>query len=158
MEKLSYLAFISALRWLLHPGSSATIVLLTVGVLLAYVEFNRPGWIVPGATGLLLCLLAAAAILKSHPQPFALALLVAGGGCLLVSLCYRNYALAGWLAAAAWIMAFCRLGANPVVAVACGLALGLSSSYLARIARRARANKGLDLRRARSSRPGVPKF
>ena len=51
-----------ALRALAHlPPDGATFV-LTLGMLLIYIELNRPGWIVTGALGLLAVLFAAASL------------------------------------------------------------------------------------------------
>src|SRR5580698_5751837 len=46
----------------------AAILILTSGVILIAVELNRPGWIVPGAVGLLLALLASASLYSRHPS------------------------------------------------------------------------------------------
>jgi len=40
--------------------SDSALLVLTMGVLLIYVELNRPGWVVPGAVGLTAALFAMA--------------------------------------------------------------------------------------------------
>ena len=114
-------------------GPDAAVLLLTLGLLLVWLELNRPGWILPGALGLLFVLLATAAALLLldllRPTPSAVAL----------------------AAILALVLGLLRLVVAPApprvhlaTAIACGLLLGGSTSVLTRIARRARANKALD--------------
>jgi membrane-bound ClpP family serine protease len=123
----------------------AAVLLLTVGIALIAVELNRPGWIVPGALGVLATLLAAAAILDQHPSALAISLLFAAAAVLLLQL---RRALPLWIAlfaGAAGVIALALLpGVRLPVAICCGLALTIGTTVLTRIARRARKNKGLD--------------
>ena len=50
------------------------IVIATFGLCLIFLEFNRPGRILPGASGLALLLLATASMLHHPLQPVAVAL------------------------------------------------------------------------------------
>ncbi len=122
------------------------ILLLTAGVLLVCVELNRPGWIVPGAAGLLAVLLAVAALIHRGVQPAAA--LLCGSAAALLAVSLRKTAPVAGYAAATLALTLGLLELNPqahaAVAVPCGLLLGAGTSVLTRIARRARANKGLD--------------
>lgn len=129
---------------------TAAILLLTVGLALIALELNRPGSILPGATGLLLTLLATASLAHLHPHPAVVVLLVL---CLALLLLQLRRSLHWILAAAATlglIFALLRLlpadqpQPSPIVAILCGLILGAGTTVLTRIARRARLNKGLD--------------
>lgn len=145
---------------LLSPD--AAILLATVGILLIYVELNRPGLIFPGAVGLLLALLAIAALLPQHFNPIALVLITCAIILLGVDLLRPTPRFVPLLTAALLSLGLFFLQKYPTtqpvhlpVAVSCGLILGAGTSLLTRVARRARANKGLDLERARTSRPGA---
>jgi membrane-bound serine protease (ClpP class) len=138
------------------------VLLFTFGVLLIYVELNRPGSILPGAVGLLLALLAIAPLF--HQRLNMAAILAIVGGVLLLARGLRRSTSAITPVIAAICLMFGLLylvrGAGGVhvhaaTAVPCGLVLGLGTSILTRIAHRARLNKGLDLQRARTSRPGA---
>jgi membrane-bound serine protease (ClpP class) len=145
-----------------HINPDAAIVLFTLGTLLIYLELNRPGSILPGALGLLLTLLAIAAILPQHLAPFGLILLAAASLLFLINLRHALHQTVAILSTICLIFGFQYLLQNPTqprlhtaTSMACGLLLGVSSTLLTNIARRARANKRLDLERARTSRPGV---
>ena len=104
----------------------AALGMLTVGILLVYVELNRPGVVVPGAVGLV---------------GTAVALLGLG-------LRRRLPVVVNVAATLGLVLGFATLvrdaGIRPGIAAGCGILLGGSTSILTRIARRARANKGLD--------------
>ncbi len=122
------------------------LLLLTVGVLLIYLELNRPGWIVPGALGLLATLLALAALGRSGVQPVAAVLCLTAVALLAISL--RKPVPFAVTAAATLALTLGLAQLNPsihaLIAVPSGLLLGVGTSVLTRIARRARVNKGLD--------------
>ena len=148
----------------LHLSPDAAVLCLTLGLLLVYLELNRPGLIVPGAIGLLIVLLAIAALLPLHLRAIGVALLAGAAGLLLLSLVRQTPLLVAVTAILALIFGFLNLlerGVGPQVhaltATGCGLVLGAGTSLLTHLARRARANKGLDLERARTSRPGALK-
>jgi len=127
-------------------SADRAVLLLTLGVLLIYVEMNRPGWIVPGALGLAAALVALAALAEGGVRPPAAVLCASSVVVFAVGL-RRSVP---WIVPAAATLAL-TLGLaqiNPrihaVLAVPCGLVLGVGTSLLTRIARRARVNKGLD--------------
>jgi membrane-bound serine protease (ClpP class) len=132
------------------PSPSAAVLLLTAGTLLVYLELNRPGFILPGALGLLSCLLAMYALARGPFHPIALVLLLSAIALLSVDLVRPTPIPVAVAATLALILGLRGLLPNPgqplalAVAVGCGLVLGISTSVLTRIARRARANKGLD--------------
>jgi membrane-bound serine protease (ClpP class) len=127
-----------------------TILLLTAGLFLLYLEFNRPGWIVPLAVGLTAELFALASLLRLRPDITTLALLGGGALLLLLDLWRRTPVLLGVVATLALMLGFGRLGRGDGlllgegVAIGCGAIIGAGTSILTRIARRARTNKGLD--------------
>lgn len=126
------------------------ILLLTAGAALIALELNRPGSILPGAAGLLVILLAMAGLIHLHPFPVAVAVLVCCIALLLLQ--WRRYL--HWLftacITAALILALLFLEPRNLpqpsawIAVPCGLILGVGTTVLTRMARRARQNKGLD--------------
>ena len=130
---------------------NAAVLILTLGLGLIAVEFNRPGWIVPGALGLLLALLAAATLAEHHPRPEPVLQLIASMALLLWQ-SRRSILLI--IPASATILLILSLGtllqptAQPAIsgwaALFCVLILGVGTTVLTRIARRARQNKGLD--------------
>jgi membrane-bound serine protease (ClpP class) len=136
---------------LLHLSPDAALVLLTLGVLLIYVEFNRPGSILPGALGLIAVLTAAAVFSKSHLAIPAIVFLLLAAWCFFRSTRRNTPPVIYVLATILLIVGFLKLIPNtdvphihPGTAIPCALVLGISTTYLTRIARRARVNKGLD--------------
>jgi membrane-bound serine protease (ClpP class) len=123
----------------------AALLLLTLGVLLIYAELNRPGWVVPGAAGLLATLLGAGALWRERPAPVAL--LLCGTAVLLLALDLQRptHVLVSVAATLALVMGFCLLGGRQLLhtatALFCGVVLGAATAVLTRIARRARTNK-----------------
>jgi hypothetical protein len=109
------------------------ILLLCVGVLLLYVELNRPGWIIPGAAGVLALLLAIASLAHNGVQMLAVLM------CMMAAMMFAAATLT-------LVLGLCWLtpDAHARVAVPCGIMLGVGTSLLTRIAHRARVNKGLD--------------
>ncbi len=126
------------------------LVVLTLGVLLIYVELNRPGWVVPGAVGLTVALFAVASLARAGVNGAAVALV--GSAVVLLGLGLRRQTpvVVAVAATLALVLGFAELVKGPSMgihagtAVGCGLMLGGATSILTRIARRARANKGLD--------------
>jgi len=132
------------------------LIALTLGILLLYIELNRPGRVLPGAIGLLLALLAMPSLFANGIHSVALPVLL-GASVVLLALGLRRkvHILVSVAATLGLILSFNAIEGDTALAIPCGLSLGVTSSLLANIARRARANKGLDLERARSSRPGA---
>ncbi len=126
------------------------LLVLTVGFLLIYIELNRPGLILPGATGVTLVLIAAARLIRQGSLPPAhLAAGLFGIAFLVLSTRTRRHLGLGLLATAALLFGFHRdasTGPRSLVAIPCALFLGIGTSFLTTIAARARQNKGLDLK------------
>jgi len=128
----------------------AAVLLLTAGLLLIYLELNRPGFILPGALGLLSCLLAVDALAHRTLDPIALLLLLSAIALLSLDLLRPTripVAVAATLALVLGLRGLLSNQATPLalsIAAGCGLVIGITTSLLTRIARRARANKGLD--------------
>ena len=148
----------------LHLSPDTATLCLTFGLLLIYLELNRPGSILPGAIGLLVVLLAIATLLPLPLNPTGIVLVASAAGLLLLGLVRQTPILLAVTATLALVLGFFYLakrGSTPhihaLIAIGCGLILGAGTSLLTHLAHRARANKGLDLERARTSRPGVLK-
>lgn len=127
------------------------IVVLTISVLLIFLELNRPGLVIPGALGLLGVLVSISSWRQWSLSAPALLLLVVAA-VLPVWQLRHSFSLWGAVASSiAFSVAFACLIAgpatahvHPAVAALCGTTLGTAGFLLARIARRARQNKGLD--------------
>jgi len=131
-----------------HPLFTGTpaLLLLTLGLLLIYLELNRPGSILPGALGLTLTLIALPSLFSQGLHPLAFALLLAAVLTLATGLRRRTHPVISAAAIVALIVALNLIpGVSPLAATLSGLLLGAGTSVLTAIAHRARANKGLDL-------------
>ncbi len=147
---------------LLHLSADAALFVFTLGIGLIYVELNRPGSILPGMAGLLLALLAVASLLHQQLSPIAILLILLGTALLAYGLRRTTPVLIESTAIVCLVFGMLQLISGPpdqrvhaLAAVPCALTLSVGTAYLTRIARRARLNKGLDWRRARTSRPGA---
>ncbi len=124
------------------------LLVLTVGVLLIYVELNRPGWVVPGAVGLTATLFGVASLGRMGVNPGAAALVGTAVVLLGLGLRRRTPVVVDVAATLGLVQGFLLLVRDatiaPGVAAGCGIFLGGATSILARIAQRARANKELD--------------
>ena len=132
-----------------HLSPDGAVLVLTAGLLLIYVELNRPGWIWSGALGLLATLFAVASLGRMEVNPGAVALVGTAVALLALDLVRRTGAMVGLAATLALVLGLDHLGADgmrvhAVTAVGCGMVIGAGTSILTGIARRARANKGLD--------------
>ena len=125
------------------------VLILLAGALLIYLEFNTPGTIIPGALGTLLVLLALFSLNLLPVRYTSLALIV---GAIILMVLEAKFPSHGILAAAgtvALILGTLTLVAGPIpemrvqlaTAIATGLAFGLITTFLVRIAWRARQNK-----------------
>lgn len=122
-----------------------------VGMLLIFLEFNRPGRILPASLGLLLLLLSSATLVRLGLQPWAVGALVAAMAGTAGNLYWR---LSPWLLlllTAGWVVGlrFLIRPRGPTfvhtsVALLCGGVLGIVSAVLTRIACRARCAKALN--------------
>ncbi len=131
--------------------ADAGVLLASVGLGLIFVEFNRPGRILPGALGLLLTLLGVGRIGHLGVRPPVTLLLLACTAIPVLNARRRMPAgtlLAATLAFVVGVRFVVRPGkAAPVhmwVAIVSGGTLGLLSATLTRIAYRARRAKALD--------------
>ena len=127
------------------------ILVLTLSTFLIFFEFNRPGHIVPGTLGLLGFLLAANSLQRWHLSRMSLLLLLTGIAFCLWELRHDLAPAWTWLPLLAFVFGFRCLVEGPSlahvhwpVAISCGIILGTAASLLARIAHRARQNKGLN--------------
>jgi membrane-bound serine protease (ClpP class) len=141
-----------AITALTQQGPDAALSVLTFGLLLIYVELNRPGWIVPGAIGLLLALLSIASLLRLHLRWSGALLVLAAVAVLTLNLVRPIHVFIAILTTFALIVGFAYLTsgradshAHPATAIVCGLVLGAGTSVLTSIARRARVNKRVRL-------------
>jgi len=125
------------------------VLILMAGGLLIYLEFNTPGTIIPGALGTLLVLLALFSLNLLPVRYTSLALMV---GALILMVLEAKFPSHGILAATgtvALVLGALTLVAGPIpemrvqlaTAIATGLAFGLITTFLVRIALIARHNK-----------------
>ena len=132
----------------LHLGPNAAVALLTLGLLLVYYELNRPGSILPGALGLLAALFSLAALYRLGISPVGSVLVLSAISLLALDLLRPTSMLVALAATLALVLGLrllvTREAVTVPIAAGCGLLLGAGTSILTRIARRARANKGLD--------------
>lgn len=125
------------------------VLMLVVGALLIYLEFNAPGTIVPGALGTLLVLLSLFA-LNLLPVHYTAVLLLLGAAVLmLLEVKFTSHgvlALAGIVCLVLGMLTLVdgpvpEMRVHPVTAIAAGVAFGLITVFLVRLAVRARRNK-----------------
>ncbi len=127
------------------------VLFLIGGALLIYLEFNIPGTIIPGALGTLLVCISLFS-LNLLPIRYTAVMLVVGALALL--LLEAKFASHGVLATAGTISLVFglltlvdgpipELRVSPATAIAAGLAFGLITVFLVRIALRARRNKSV---------------
>jgi membrane-bound serine protease (ClpP class) len=125
------------------------VLILVLGGLLIYIEFNSPGTIIPGALGTLLVLTALFALNMLPVRYTALMLLVAAFTLLLLEAKFPSHGVLAGTGILALIFGTLTLVAGPIpemrvrlaTAIACGLAFGLITVFLVRIALLARRNK-----------------
>lgn len=149
----------SALQALSHLHPDAALWMLTGGILLVYLELNRPGRVLPGAAGLALALLAVSSLLRYPLRPLAVLLLTGALALEIASLVRRVPPILSVAAPAMFVLAFRQMiphttnalsgsawthtqpSVHTFTAVSCGLVLGLFTFVFTGIARRARTNK-----------------
>jgi membrane-bound serine protease (ClpP class) len=127
------------------------VLILILGGLLIYLEFNAPGTIIPGALGTLL-LLTALFSLNLLPVHYAsVMLLIASFVLLALEAKFPSHGVVAGAGVIAMVFGTLTLVDGPIpelrvhiaTAVACGIAFGLITLFLIRIAIRARKNKVL---------------
>ncbi len=127
------------------------VLLLVAGVLLIYFEFNAPGTIIPGALGTLLVVTALFALNLLPLRYTAVMLLIAALGLMLLEIKVPSHGILAFAGIACLITGLLTLVAGPIpqlqvrvaTAVGIGLGFGLITTFLVRIAWRARKNKVL---------------
>jgi membrane-bound serine protease (ClpP class) len=127
------------------------VLLLLCGILLLYAEFNRPGTVILGCLGALSLMYALYGLSRLPLRPFAVVLLVAGVGCILLG-CWLPRRDVGSIAAGvggtlALVFGLLRLvvdpPVHPAVAIAAAVIFSGITTWLVRIALLARHNKSL---------------
>ena len=132
---------------LMNPNLA--VLILVIGGLLIYLEFNSPGTIIPGALGTLFVLTALFALNMLPIRYTALMLLIAAFILLVLEAKFPSHGVLATTGILALVFGTLTLVEGPIpemrvhvsTAVACGLAFGLITVFLVRIAIRARRNK-----------------
>jgi membrane-bound serine protease (ClpP class) len=127
------------------------VLILVLGGLLIYLEFNSPGTIIPGTLGTLLLLTALFSLNLLPVRYTAVMLLLAAFVLLLLEAKFPSHGVVASAGLIALIFGTLTLVDGPIpelrvrltTAIACGVAFGLITVFLVRIAIRARQNKVL---------------
>ena len=127
------------------------VILLVIGGLLIYLEFNVPGTIVPGALGTLCVLLGAFGLNLLPVRHTAVALLIAAIALIVLEAKFASHGVLASAGIACLVFGLATLVDAPLAemrvhlstAIACGIGFGAISSLLAWVALRARRNKQL---------------
>ena len=125
------------------------VLILVLGGLLIYLEFNSPGTIIPGALGTLLLLTALFALNMLPVRYTAVMLLIAAFTLLILEAKFPSHGVLASAGILALVFGTLTLVEGPIpemrvhisTAVACGVAFGLITVFLVRITIRARRNK-----------------
>jgi membrane-bound serine protease (ClpP class) len=125
------------------------LLILVVGALLIYLEFNTPGTIIPGALGTLLVLLALFALNLLPVRYTAVLLILAAFALLLLEAKFASHGVLASVGILSLIFGALTLVDAPVpelrvhaaTAIAMGFAFGLITVFLVRLAIRARRRK-----------------
>ncbi|HYK37636.1 nodulation protein NfeD [Alloacidobacterium sp.] len=127
------------------------VLILVVGGLLIYLEFNSPGTIIPGALGTLLVLLALFALNLLPVRYTSMMLLIAALVLMLLEAKFGAHGILAGAGVVCLVFGTLTLVAGPIpelrvsiaTAVGTGIAFGAITTFLVRIAFRARRNKVL---------------
>jgi membrane-bound serine protease (ClpP class) len=125
------------------------VLILVLGGLLIYLEFNSPGTIIPGALGTLLLLTALFALNLLPVHYTAVMLLIASFALMLLEAKFPSHGILAAVGIVALVFGTLTLVDGPIpelrvalaTAIACGVAFGFITVVLVRIAVRARRNK-----------------
>jgi membrane-bound serine protease (ClpP class) len=139
----------SVLDWLINPNIA--LLLLVGGALLIYLEFNTPGTIVPGALGALMVLLGVFALNLLPIRYTAVMLILAAIILMVLEAKFGGHgalAIAGTISLVLGMMTLVaspipQLDVHPWLALSIGIAFGLITVFLLRLAVRARRRKTL---------------
>ncbi len=126
-----------------------SVLLLILGGLLIYMEFNAPGTIVPGALGTLLVLLALFALNLLPLEHAGIALMVAAAVLFVLDIKFATHGILGLAGTACLIFGLLTLVDGPIpemrvalgTAIGAGAGFGIITIFLTTIALRARRNK-----------------
>lgn len=127
------------------------VLLLLAGALLIYLEFNAPGTIVPGSLGTLMVLLALFSLNLLPVRYTSLAMIVGAIVLMALEAKFPSHGMLALAGTAALVLGTLTLVAGPIpqmrvqvaTAAGTGIAFGLITTFLVRIAIRARRNKVL---------------
>jgi membrane-bound serine protease (ClpP class) len=127
------------------------VLMLVVGGLLIYLEFNAPGTIVPGALGTLLVLLSLFALNLLPVHYTAVMLLLAAAVLLVLEVKFTSHGILALAGIICLVIGMMTLVAGPVpemrvhagTAIAAGVAFGIITVFLLRLAVRAKRNKSM---------------
>jgi len=127
------------------------VLMLVLGGLLIYLEFNVPGTIVPGALGTLLVLLSLFALNLLPVHYTALLLLLAAAVLMVLEVKFTSHGVLSVVGILCLVLGMLTLVAGPVpelrvhrlTAIAAGIGFGSITVLLVRLAARARRNKVL---------------
>ena len=125
------------------------VILLVLGGLLIYLEFNAPGTIVPGALGTLLVLISLFALNLLPLEYTAVGFLVAAAVLFVLDVKFATHGMLGLAGIACLVFGLLTLVDGPIpemrvhleIALAAGVGFGLITVFLTTIAVRARRNK-----------------
>ena len=131
--------------------ADVAVLLLALGGLLIAIEFNAPGTVVPGATGIFFVLLAAYALLHLPLHAWAVALLFVSFGLMAAEVKLPTAGILGMLGVAGLVFALGNLvaaapdhpGVSWPVAIGAGVGFGGIATALAILGERARRAKVL---------------
>jgi membrane-bound serine protease (ClpP class) len=127
------------------------VLMLVIGGLLIYLEFNAPGTIVPGALGTLLVLLSLFALNLLPVHYTAVMLLLAAAVLLVLEVKFTSHGILALAGIICLVIGMMTLVAGPVpemrvhagTAIAAGVAFGIITVFLLRLAVRAKHNKSM---------------
>lgn len=128
---------------------NVAVLILIAGALLIYLEFHVPGTIVPGALGTLMVVLALFSLNLLPLRYTSLALIVFAFVLILLEAKFPSHGILALSGTVALVLGLLTLVAGPIpqmrvqlaTAISAGLAFGLITAFLLRIAWRARRNK-----------------
>ena len=138
-------------------SGNAAIAMVTAGLLLVFLECNRPGLVLPGACGLFLLLLGVHQIVMGTTTLAVVFLLLGGVSTLVFQFWYPAHGVAGAIGTGCLLSGFLLLRHDqPAIsswsAFFCALLLGVAGSLLLLIAGQARRLKRTRLRGAARKR------
>ncbi len=134
----------------MHPSPNVPFLLAISGVLFIYVEFTRPGKVVPGLIGACLLVVNGYSLWRDSPTPRGLLLIATAAALFLLETFVNTRFVAP--AAATVCLAFGAVllfnppsPIRPALAFTASIVFGLTTGFLAYAARTARRNKWADL-------------